>query len=1251
MFTSKLNRAYLIISMLALSLVLIIRIASPSFINSYSDNWSNSFKEKKLEIERIIQARIDKEEASLAKISQKIKEEISKANPVYDEDYLELIPSNKKISINLFKSNRLIGWNAKELINSNKLTQLLFKWGVGKAFFYETPLVVYLSMVSEIDSILIFTSIPIHKNYFLKNSFYQSLSLTDALDKEFNVSLLPNFDMHSETTNYLKIKNKSGIEIGSVSVSKSSKETDVQKLKDKIALIQSILVIISILLFLLWLSSRKVFEYDILKLVHFIISAVIVRGSFALLNIGEYLGFADLINPIYFSSPFLLGLTKSPLELFLTVVTILAISYKMFIYFTERANLNKLNNAMKSFLGVLFLFLLLLLYNGFTSAIKSIIFDSSILYFKDASLFSGYQTVFMYLNVLLIGLSTILFSTTFVLGFVNVITQFIKKNIKGVFFLLFFVATVFFLLDEMFYSKSSFLLSLVFSVLVFGLSYYWISIKSGHFQKIIVLLFSSSILSISFLNYFNTELETNSLKTIANELTRSNINLYQYYLVNALEEIKENIFFTKKIKSKKINFDAEAFLLWTNTTLSKEFGGSIVNIIDRDKNLLGKFEYNYHTKFSWTWIDKINKTTLDNLVKTDELNKTIKGITPIFNRDSLVCYVEVVVLGDTYKLPTENKEKLISHINPIKKISINADLLKVYDFRNNKLSNYFTNVFLTNKEKETIKSVPLTQNNDRWANVIINGERNIFYLKKIKNKEGDRLLAVGLSSKDITWNLFDFFKVFFVHSIMILFAMLVYLLVNYKKWRTIKISFKTKILVSLLLVSILPLIFLATYFKNISDNKNKSAINYKLGKHADKVEEYINTYFSTSTLSNHDIYDKATRDLEINFSIYEGKNLIYSSEGNYYKIEFLPLLLNPNAYLALNRYGMQEIVVEESIEKYSFNSLYHKCSVSDFNYIINVNDLFNNYQLPMTGIELNVFLFGTYSLAIIMIVLLSTLLANQISSPIEKLTKATRSVANGDMDIQLQSVESGEIKELVNGFNLMVRQLKKNQIELAEVERESAWREMAKQVAHEIKNPLTPMKLAIQHLVAAHNDKSMKYDSIFKKVTTTIINQIDTLKNIASEFSNFAKMPSIKLEEINIIDVANKTADLFIEEKCSVKVISDKEVVVIKSDNEQFQRMIINLIRNSIQASANEIEIDIKDNVDKVVLLVSDNGSGIDEEVLPNIFEENFTTKKTGSGLGLALTRRFLNYTNGKIAIKETSVNGTVIKIEIEKNV
>lgn len=1246
------NSKYLYLSFIAVLFILLIGIISPLIVSNYSANWQNEFNKKEIAVTEKIQSIVTEKESELLNNISEIQKNISQLKPTQKLDFLEVLKLGKYKSceINLFKSNQLVGWSKAELITCEEVKNLIAHYGNKNAFFFETSLITYLASISEIDSVQMFVVIPIQKKYKLKNAYYKNLSLTEYINEEFGVSVSIKFNNDIIAGNTSYIKNNSDKIIGSSKINEISKNADVQKLHEEIALFQSIFAILAIIFFLVWTNYRIAIQNVLFKILYFTISIVAVRIIISLLNIGDYLGFSDLINPIYFSSTFAFGLTKSPLELFLTTVAVLVISLKIFFAFSQQNNFEKLKITTKTFFIILILSFIILLYNGFASTLKSIIFDSSILYFKDASISASYQTIFMYLNIFLIGLAATLLSISLVSILIDMTHGIIKFRNYFQVALLFSILLVLILIDESFFSKSSILFSLFFLLFIFGLSFYWKYYKVSNFTKISTLLFSSSIISISFLNFFNTQLEINSLKTISNELTRTNIGLYEYYVEDALNKVINDTTVASTIESPNSNLNAEAFLLWTKTYLSTEVQASAINIIDLNKNLVGSFEYKLNKPFLWNWDDLEDGNQVSR--KIDIFNektssKIISVISKINNGKNIVGYIEIVAIYDAFSIDTENNDKLISSINPFKKLPVNLDLLKIYEFKNKRISNYFTNIFLTQAEEEAIKNTPLSKNEEIWRSIDIDGENNIFYIKKYVDKNGEKLIAVGLSDKDITWNLFDFFKVFFIHSIMIFVLLIITILLKYREWKYFRVSFKSKILISLLLVSIIPLILLASYFKNITDGKNGQAINYNLGKRADSVEEYINTYINSSSLKMQSIFDKATKDLGINYSIYENENLIYSSEGTYYRIGLLPLILNPEILVAINKYGMKEVILEENVDKFFFNTLYHKSDIAGEEFIIKVTDLFNNYQLPMSGIELNVFLFGTYSLAIIFIIILSTILANQISSPIEKLTKATRSVSRGDMDIQLHSSESGEVKELIDGFNLMVRELKKNQIELAEVERESAWREMAKQVAHEIKNPLTPMKLAVQHLVAAHNDKSEKYNSIFEKVTSTIINQIDTLKNIASEFSNFAKMPSLKMENLDVLVLVNEIIDLFIDEDCSIKSASSENSIIVTSDKEQFQRMLINLIRNSIQANAKEINIITSRKVGNVELLIQDNGFGIESGIIPKIFEENFTTKKNGMGLGLALIRRFLHQTNGEISVEQTSEKGTTIKIEI----
>ena len=205
-------------------------------------------------------------------------------------------------------------------------------------------------------------------------------------------------------------------------------------------------------------------------------------------------------------------------------------------------------------------------------------------------------------------------------------------------------------------------------------------------------------------------------------------------------------------------------------------------------------------------------------------------------------------------------------------------------------------------------------------------------------------------------------------------------------------------------------------------------------------------------------------------------------------------------------------------------------------------------------------------------------------------------LAQGDLSIQLINKEKGELKELLDGFNSMTSELQKNQNDIAELERENAWKEMAKQVAHEIKNPLTPMKLSVQQLVAAYSDKKTEFDEILKKLSAAILNQIENLSLIASEFSSFAKMPSLKLEEFDLIPVIKDTVHLFGDEEAKIKFISNIEKAIVESDNSQMRRMFINLIRNSIQAKANVITINLSTKNHYSIIDISDDGIGVAPE-------------------------------------------------------
>ncbi|MEM6866339.1 MAG: ATP-binding protein, partial [Bacteroidota bacterium] len=246
---------------------------------------------------------------------------------------------------------------------------------------------------------------------------------------------------------------------------------------------------------------------------------------------------------------------------------------------------------------------------------------------------------------------------------------------------------------------------------------------------------------------------------------------------------------------------------------------------------------------------------------------------------------------------------------------------------------------------------------------------------------------------------------------------------------------------------------------------------------------------------------------------------------------------------------------------------------------------------------------------------------------------------------------SEEIKKLVDSYNSKIDELEESATKLARSEREQAWREMAKQVAHEIKNPLTPMRLSVQSFVRKFNPKSNDAEVKIKEFSNSMIQQIDTMSNIASAFSNFAKMPAQQNETLNLVNIVKLALDIFNEDY--IHFICDEEEIVVKLDRTQLIRVITNLVKNAIQAmnsvKSPRILVTVASEADKVKISVADNGIGIADDVKEKIFEPKFTTKTSGMGLGLGMVKSIVENYNGTISFASQVGKGTVFSVKFPK--
>ena len=305
--------------------------------------------------------------------------------------------------------------------------------------------------------------------------------------------------------------------------------------------------------------------------------------------------------------------------------------------------------------------------------------------------------------------------------------------------------------------------------------------------------------------------------------------------------------------------------------------------------------------------------------------------------------------------------------------------------------------------------------------------------------------------------------------------------------------------------------------------------------------------------------------------------------------------------------------------------------------------------------ELNEFLerLGyVYLLVLITGIIIAFLLSKYITKSLKTISdkiNATR-LEKQNEKIQINDT-SEEISVLVNSYNSMIDELEESAVKLATGEREAAWREMAKQVAHEIKNPLTPMRLSVQNFQRKFDPSDPNIDKKVDEYTKTLIQQIDTMSSIASAFSNFAKMPAQQSETLNVVKIVKLALDIF-NEKYIVFQSTEKEIIA-NFDRTQLIRVITNLVKNGIQAMPDgqtpKIEVHVSSTKEDVKILITDNGVGVSELNRDQVFEPKFTTKSSGMGLGLPMVKNIVEAYNGTITFTTEENVGTTFNVTFPK--
>ena len=481
--------------------------------------------------------------------------------------------------------------------------------------------------------------------------------------------------------------------------------------------------------------------------------------------------------------------------------------------------------------------------------------------------------------------------------------------------------------------------------------------------------------------------------------------------------------------------------------------------------------------------------------------------------------------------------------------------------------------------------------------------------------------------------------------------------------RKIVIDLKFKIqaaIISIVFVSLL-LVALATILYNVEEYRSKHRND--LSEKMKSIAEEIDMRLEDRDEITPELIEWLYRELAKLSNIFRTDINIYGVNGNLLASSRIEIFQRGLVSARMNSHAFYEI-----FQNYQYDSYYQTENIGELSYMSVNKPIINNRGKILGTINLPYFItqdkysqeistfivafINLYVLLLLASIVIAIFIANQITRPLVVIQENLQKMQLGKHNEPIYYRRNDEIGSLVKEYNKKVDELAVSADLLARSERESAWREMAKQVAHEIKNPLTPMKLNIQHLQRAKG-RGKEYNEYIERVTATLIEQIDNLSNIATEFSNFAQIPNARNQVFELAGQMKKVIGLFeTDERAEINFnYKGFENICVNADREQLSRAIINLVKNAIQAIPEEqkgkIEISLNRREHMAVIAVSDDGLGIPVELRDKLFSPSFTTKTSGMGLGLAIVKNIVENFSGKIWFETELEKGSTFYIEI----
>jgi signal transduction histidine kinase len=958
----------------------------------------------------------------------------------------------------------------------------------------------------------------------------------------------------------------------------------------------------------------------------------------------------ELFKPQYFATAEVPSLGDLLLWAIVILSTIL-IFYKSFTFSTSSLQ-NKWLLRLKI---ILRLSVVMIFFYGLFFLIRSLIINSTISFEANKLLLFDSYSFFGYIIIMLLF-------TAFSLYFDKIIALYREHISFKEFILIFLILSVLWPIGHLLDRNPVPIFPTIFLIFL-GISLIYIRFKlkpAYTYSALIFIVFCYSIYTVYIVTKYSSLRDYNQKKVLAYSLSTERDHVAEYILTNIDKKLRNDSALFRMISKRDIDLNR------------------IYDYLKRSylEGYFERYDLEQITICSPTdsvWLDSPDNSKpncysfFHNLINERGTKVQESDFYYIDNRNGRINYLGWI----EYRSP-KLKEPVSLFIDLISKLVNEEDLgypELLLDQRFSQLSKlneysyakYYRGQLISQfgRYNYNLSSKSYNQGTGEYTSLRVNGQDHLIYRP---NKES----LIILSSPAVT--LLDL-SIFFSYTFLVYFLVITVIVLIVKLPLAKKIfepNFKNKIQFSLMSMLFISLILIGSgtlffnkrqYFKKHYEiiSEKLQSINIQLSQEFDR-DDKIPTQWRKYPYNNlNDLLISISNTFYIDVNLYDPQgNLIATSRPEIFEKGLIGTKMNAKAYASLVNEMRAEVVHNEKIGNLDYISGYIPLKNKDNKLLSYINLPYFTRQEELTRevSTMVVAAINIYVLLLLITFLFSVFISRRITTPLRLIQMKFSEIKLGQQYEKIDYPTNDEIGGLVNEYNRMVSELEKSVEMLAKSERESAWREMAKQIAHEINNPLTPMKLSVQHLQRAWLDKNEKFESYLDRISKTLIDEIDNLSAIATEFSNFAKMPKAINERLDLVSKISNVVSLFSNDNVIFHVnLNFNDSAFVFADKEQVSRVFINLFKNAIQSVEKNttpvIDITLITSSAWNEVRVKDNGKGIPPTMRDRLFRPNFTTKTSGMGLGLAIVKNIIESTGGTINYETEENIGTTFIVRI----